>query len=212
MLRSNGGVYAAFRSTCLNCKSVIDRGNKIAFDDRFGKFVYADCARAMAVPSAPTAPVQGDALTALPAGVRPHTLVTYRTEWARYEALVKHRGFTAVPGRDCPWDVQLLWAYMSFRGETCKPQTVTAGLSALTYFGARFGFLLPTSKNDSKSLLYRQFGNVEAAGSNRSQCEPRRRLVRDKQVYTFGLQVSGPDFVRVSDSRPGVIFAAFAYE
>ena len=161
MLRSDGRVYAAFRSTCLNCKSIIYRGNRIAFDDRFGKFVHADCVRAMAVPSAPTAPVQGDVLTALPAGVRPRTLVTYRTEWARYEALAKRRGFTAVPGRDCPWDIQLLWAYMSFRGETCKPQTVTAGLSALAYFGARFGFLLPTSKNDSNSLLYRQLAMLK---------------------------------------------------
>ena len=161
VLRRDGCVYAAFRSTCMNCKSTIDRGNKIVFDAVVGKFVHASCARAMAVPETPTLSSRGEVLSSLPAGVRPRTLATYRTEWARYEALAKRRGYVKIPGMDGPWDVQLLWAYLSFRSETCKPHTVTAGLSALAYFGARFGYLLPTSKNDSNSLLYRQIAMLK---------------------------------------------------
>ena len=50
----------------------------------------------------------------------------------------------------------LLWRFIQFRDRTCKPQTVTSGLSALTYFGARFGKLLATAKHDSDSVMYRQ--------------------------------------------------------
>ena len=57
--------------------------------------------------------------------------------------------------------MQLLWAYLSFRGETCKPHTVTACLSALAYFGARYGYLLTTSRHDLDSLLYRQLAMLK---------------------------------------------------
>ena len=86
----------------MNCKSVIDRGVWIAFDTGVGKFVHTECARAMAVPVVKAAPVRGAACTMLPAGVRPRTLISYCTEWARYEAMATRRDYVKVPGKDGP--------------------------------------------------------------------------------------------------------------
>ena len=149
-------VRATFKSTCSLCSSIITKGTLIRFDIAVGKFVHESCARVQQVPTLAAASQVPLGPTQLPTGVKPATLRGYATGWARYEALTKRLGHVAIPGRDCPWDMQLLWSYMSFRGRTCRPQTVTAGLSALAYFGVRYNQLLPTSSHDSNSLMYRQ--------------------------------------------------------
>ena len=190
MLGGHGRVYAAFTSTCCSCRSLIAKDTPIRFDVAAAKFVHECCVHVHQTSAPPTRhTVVGDSPT-LPAVIKPATLQGYITEWDRYEALATRLGYVAIPGRDRPWDMQLLWAYMSFtewdryealatrlgyvaipgrdrpwdmqllwtymsfRERTCKPHTVTAGLSALAYFGARFNHLLPTSRHDSDSLTY----------------------------------------------------------
>ena len=156
VLGSYGRVHASFNSTCALCFSLIAKGSPIRFDVAASKFVHESCARVRATAARPTLQLADPRSARLPAGVKPATLRGYTTEWARYEGLARRLGHVSIPGRDGPWDLQLLWQYMSFRGRTCKPQTVTASLSALAYFGVQFNNLLPTSKHDSDSLMYRQ--------------------------------------------------------
>ena len=134
----------------------MSKGAQIRYDVGAGKFVHASCARVQRVPVVPTVPAGNGRSPRLPPGLKTKTLEGYTSEWSRYAALARRQGHSDIPGRDGPWDMELLWQYMSFRGRTCKPQTVTAGLSALSYFGVRFNQLLATSRHDSDSLMYRQ--------------------------------------------------------
>ena len=60
-----------------------------------------------------------------------------------------------VPGRDAPWEAGLLWAYLQLLARTCKPSTIVSRLSMLAYHGSRCGHILPVSKNEQPSLLYK---------------------------------------------------------
>ena len=53
------------------------------------------------------------------------------------------------------WVPYLLWCFMLFRAERCKPSTIFSHLSALAHFGHRHRFLLPTQKHDGRPLLHR---------------------------------------------------------
>ena len=99
--------------------------------------------------------------TGLPHGLRPDTLGTYAAEWSRYVNFAQRLGFTKVPGRDVPWVPFLLWKFLLFRSEKCKPSTVFAGLSALAHFGHYHRQLLPTRKEDGHALLHRDIANMK---------------------------------------------------
>ena len=98
----------------------------------------------------------------LPHGLRPDTLASYAAEWSRYISFAQRLGFSsAVPGRDCPWVPFLLWRFLLFRSEKCKPSTVFAGLSALAHFGHHHRQLLPTRKEDGHAMLHRDIANMK---------------------------------------------------
>ena len=98
----------------------------------------------------------------LPHGLRPGTLSTYSAEWQRYVALAQRLGFDPdVPGRDVPWNPYLLWRFMQWRAESCKPTTVFAAVSALAHFGHQCRFLLPTKKEDGHAMFHRDIAKMK---------------------------------------------------
>lgn len=121
---------------------------------------------------------------------------SYASEWDRYVHFASRSG-TEVPGRDCPWDPEVLWAYMRLRSRTCKPATITSHLSKLAHAGTLHGFVLPTTKDDCAPLLHRQIGLMK------------RQLVLDGK-HGGGSQVYDP--VRstpLGTAAVGGLFAAF---
>ena len=143
---------------------MIARGARICYDAGVGKFVHAHCVREEAVrlrlaKALPRYVRRGP--SDIPLGLKRRTRASYVTEWERYVSFTQRQGFQSVPGRDCPWHLPLLWRYMRFRAKTCKPHTVTSGLSALAHFGARHGRLLATSKFDTDSVMYRQLSMLK---------------------------------------------------
>ena len=122
------------------------------FDIGFKTAIHRDCERQVELLAARGRPsATSDARVALatggelPHGLKPKTLATYRAEWERYTAFAMRLGFKPqVPGRDVDWVPYLLWCFMLFRAERCKPSTIFSHLSALAHFGHRHRFLLPT--------------------------------------------------------------------
>ena len=98
----------------------------------------------------------------LPHGLRPGTMSTYTAEWRRYLSFAEGFGFGAdVPGRDVPWCAHLLWRFMLFRAENCKPSSVFSCLSALAHFGHHCRFVLPTRKEDGDPMLHRDIAAMK---------------------------------------------------
>ena len=137
---------------------MIQRGTLMRRDRELKKFVHASCASVQqtvidrikdTVSQPPAAQSSG-----LPHGLARNTLDDYTTEWARYVQFASLRG-TRVPGRDVPWDTSLLWEYVQHRAQTCKPETVKQILTKLAHFGARFKFVLATSKFDGDPATHR---------------------------------------------------------
>ena len=131
---------------------------------RFPTAIHAECHRiqSAAVRAAESARVIAEEQQALPSGLKPKTLSTYNDEWARYVRFAERMWSSSkIPGRDGPWNAFLLWKYMQFRAEKCKPTTVFSAVSALSHVGVKFGFVLPTQKCDGNALLYRQITNMK---------------------------------------------------
>jgi len=102
------------------------------------------------------------AVMAMPHGLRPDTVATYRAEWSRYVRFAQRLGYEPdVPGRDTPWVPFLLWRFLLFRSERCKPTTIFAGLSALAHFGHYHRHVLPTRKEDGNAMLHRDIANMK---------------------------------------------------
>lgn len=100
--------------------------------------------------------------TTVPHGLTPQTLETYARIWDGYLQFARRNGCgELIPGRDTQWDRALLWKYMQFRAQTCKPGTVVSNLSALTHFGSRRNYVLPTSRFDGDPSLRRDVTNMK---------------------------------------------------
>ena len=151
----------------------------IVFDPSIDKFVHRLCGQRFYVDSPddryrrrrptkrPRSPGTGPAGPAKRSrsftahGLKPLTLETYTQEWGKYTAFAVRRGYSLVPGRDAPWDLLLVYNYMLWRGETCKPTTLARIFSILTHFGTVSGFLLSNSRYDNDSLTYRRLKNMK---------------------------------------------------
>ena len=163
MLHGHHFFRAAFRSRCPACANVVRPGDRIRFDVGFARAIHCDCERAvLALVDHGRRTADAAALVPLatggelPHGLKPGTLSTYASEWARYVSFALRLGFVPdVPGRDIDWVPYLLWRFMLFRAERCKPTTIFAHLSALAHFGHRHRFLLPTKKTDGRPILHR---------------------------------------------------------
>lgn len=101
-------------------------------------------------------------LEELPSGLKPKTYDSYIQEWRQYLQFARRMWSTqSVPGKDAEWNAFLLWKYLLYRAEKCKPTTVFSALSALAHVGTLHGFVLPTQKWDGKPLFYRQVKNMK---------------------------------------------------
>ena len=98
----------------------------------------------------------------LPHGLKPGTVASYFAEWSRYLDFAVRMGFNQVPGRDIMWHPYLLWRFLLFRAEHCKPSTIFTNLSALAHFGHRHRFLLPTKKTDGNPVLHRDIACMKS--------------------------------------------------
>ena len=144
---------------------MIHVGNFIAWDKRHGMYVHRSCAavlRPVIAVAAATAEARAENKAApkglrakAPPGLRDKSLATYRTEWNRYCSWVSSR-LAKVPGRDVPWDIDVLYNYMLMRSETCAPSTLTSYFTHLAHFGVNFGFILPNSKHDGGDPVLRK--------------------------------------------------------
>ena len=128
--------------------------------DRVKNVAATPRARAAAASSGPAVPVRrGDADTAvddnpLPHGLADSSLKDYSREWSYYVQFAS-QVHDIVPGRDCEWDLALVWEYLQFRAQRCKPETAKAILTKLAHFGARYNYVLATSKFDGDAYTYR---------------------------------------------------------
>ena len=138
---------------------MIQKGPLMRKNKELKKWVHADCVRVQdAVINSykdGTENVQAATVPALPHGLSNVSPRDYHSEWTRYMQFAKRNGITLVPGRDIAWDLALVWDYLRFRSKTCKPETVKQVLTKLTHFGARFHFVLPTSKFDGDAAGHR---------------------------------------------------------
>ena len=99
---------------------------------------------------------------ALPTGLKPRTQLSYADEWQQYEQFVRRVwSRELIPGMHEQWNAFVLWKYLVFRSQKCKPTSVFSCVSALAHFGTLHGFVLPTTKFDNDSLLYRQIKNMK---------------------------------------------------
>ena len=160
---------AAYSSRCGACQCRILPGQQLRFDVGFSTAVHADCERSQLslVAAAEACETTQQRVIdrnggELPHGLRPGTLSTYSAEWQRYVALAQRLGFDPdVPGRDVPWNPYLLWRFMQWRAESCKPTTVFAAVSALAHFGRQCRFLLPTKKEDGHAMFHRDIAKMK---------------------------------------------------
>ena len=67
----------------------------------------------------------------------------------------------SIPGKDEAWNPYVLWRYMLWRSETCKPSTVYGCLSALSHFGWFHRHVLPTKRWDGDPLLHRDIQRMK---------------------------------------------------
>ena len=182
-LLGHRGVAAKWQTRCKKCSTLIVRGNTIVFDKRLRAFVHASCAviQNKVITAARECEARGDPNARLPDGIKSGTLRTYSSEWNRYVEFAE-RVTVAVPGRDRDWDAALLWAYMSFRAQSCRPSTIVSNLSALAHFGVTYGFLSPNSKYDGKRLLHYRLSRMKRQiainKASTAQTRIRRRGVR----------------------------------
>ena len=61
-----------------------------------------------------------------------------------------------VPGRDGPWDTDVLYNYMLMRSQTCAPSTLTSCFTHLAHFGVNYNHILPNSKHDGGDPVLRK--------------------------------------------------------
>lgn len=144
---------------------MINKGSLIAWDKRDDNYVHVSCATTLwsAVGAAAAATATTAAREAAPAGLhaktpsglRKKSLATYTAEWSRYCDWVGAR-FSQVPGRDIPWDIDVLYNYMLMRSKTCVPSTLTSCFTHLAYFSVESGFILPNSKFDGGDPILRK--------------------------------------------------------
>ena len=139
-------------------------GQMLCFTAQYARAVHASCRRLQRLTIKASSRMFAGAGGAapLPHGLRADTLNTYRAEWSRYVHFAARLGYAPdIPGRDTPWTAFLLWRYLLFRSERCKPSTVFAGLSALAHFGHYHRHVLPTRKEDGNALLHRDIANMK---------------------------------------------------
>ena len=162
-VRPQTALRARYKNRCKKCNTLIHLGNFIAWDKQQRAYVHRSCAAALRpVVAAAAANARTDNATApagmrakAPPGLRAKSLASYRKEWHRYCDWVESR-LSAVPGRDVPWDVDVLYNYMLMRSETCAPSTLTSCFTQLAHFGVDFGFILPNSKHDGGDPVLRK--------------------------------------------------------
>ena len=139
-------------------------GQLLRFHAKFDKAIHAECKalqRAVVAAADCTLAMAEERLD-LPAGLQPKTLVSYLDEFGRYVRFAERMWSEfIVPGRDEVWNAFLLWKFMLFRAEKCKPTTVFSSLSALAHCGVQHGYVLPTTKWDGNALFYRQIKNMK---------------------------------------------------
>ena len=106
------------------------------------------------------APLRSDAAREMGTSSDPQGLksyAAYKKEWGRYLEFVGDRrvrqASQAVPGRDVPWCVDTLFAFLVFRARTCKPSTLFGIISALKYCSLFCGHLLPSSKGEQPTAM-----------------------------------------------------------
>ena len=136
----------------------------------FKQAVHAECEVIQDAVAAAARDAQAlrEELEGLPTGLKPKTFDSYSVEWSRYEKFVTRMWSSeAIPGKDEPWNAFLLWKYMLYRAEKCKPTTVFSAVSALAHIGTLHGHVLPTQKWDGNPLFYRQLKNMKREISQR---------------------------------------------
>ena len=142
---------------------MISIGSLIAWDKARGIYVHASCARVLKVTvdaekeasSVQSAAAGADLPTRTSPGLKPKSLETYRKEWVLYCRWAAQR-LPAVPGRDAPWDADVLYNYMLWRAQTCAPSTLASKFTMLAHFGVDTGHALPNSKYDGGDPILRK--------------------------------------------------------
>ena len=104
-----------------------------------------------------------------------------------------------IPGRDVRWNPSVLWRYMLFRFEKCKPTTVFSCLSALAHFGHHCRFVLPTKKDDGNALLHRDIACMKR------EISILHRQSAGEEGSTYGVKQSTP----MGRSEVELLLAAF---
>ena len=202
-VRARNSIFrAVFRSRCKTCQTMISIGSLIKFNFKYQRYTHASCAKANA-PMLRARNIIAEFATdeTRPHGLKPNTMETYAKEWSKYLLFVERRGRHDVPGRSSPWDMQLLWNFISSRALACKPSSLRCVLSILAHFGSYYGFLLPTSRFDDDAVGYRQLSMM------------RKQLALDHAQNHPGQVEFGPNqCVGLGKRSVSFLFCAFGVE
>ena len=109
-------------------------------------------------------PTPGSAFADPAFGLEPSSAIAYAREWALYTTWwgTSGPGRLGLPGRDRPWDFQILYAFMRTRARTCRPSTLRSVLTMLKEGGAKYRHFLPTQKHEQPHILYHRIRRMMA--------------------------------------------------
>ena len=85
-------------------------------------------------------------------GVEASTKPKYAKEWDLYTKFVAREYGGAVPGRDCPWRIDVVARYLHWRSRRCNSRTLEQVKSKIKHCGLCYNHLLPTAQGEGPAL------------------------------------------------------------
>ena len=88
------------------------------------------------------------------------TAAKYAKEWKMYLKFVSRKGPKLIPGKDIPWRIQEVKAYLEWRSRSNNVRSLTQIKCMLKHCGLCFDHLLPTAKGEGPTRLRLQLAMV----------------------------------------------------
>ena len=126
-------------------------------------------------------------------------MVKYVDEWKLYVAFASARFGRRVPGRDRPWQIDVVAQYLQYRSRRCNARTLEQIKSKIKHCGICYGHLLPTAKTEGPALQRLQLAMVTRA--------IRKRLAA--ALRAAGKQVGPKRSMALGRVAMGLLFSAY---
>lgn len=93
-------------------------------------------------------------------GLEKNTRMKYKKEWDMYINFTLRSGAKIIPGRDVPWRIKEMKAYLEWRARSNNVRSLAQIKSKLKHCGLCYNHLLPTAKGEGPSRLKLQLAMV----------------------------------------------------